>query len=185
MKRAHHALALVAAALRDPGRGAVLDVDDQEDSLRLSLPERPLGQAGEDLGRDALAAGGGRNDVAQLDLAGRAIDLGREAKPDEPTVAVDGGEAFPGSVATRGYVPVDPGSSVSRRRRLRDPREAPHLGVGDQIGYVTAPPLIEGLEPDFPHRAGRQVTGCRVRSTCSNCPIVSSLVSGAVITSRR
>lgn len=104
MNRAHDALTPVAAALGNPSRGGVLDVDDQEDPLSPQFLERPSGEEIQDLRCHASATGGPADDVAELEFAGRPIDLGRQAKPDEPAVAVDGRKALSATVPATGLV---------------------------------------------------------------------------------
>jgi len=74
---AHHSLALVAAALRNSMRSMIADVDDQVDAQQALVVERSLRQEAKDLGGDAVLSGRRCDDVAELGLAGGAIDLRR------------------------------------------------------------------------------------------------------------
>ena len=80
--------------------------------------------------------------------AGRPIDLRCQREPEETAVAVHGRKARPRAVDPGCLVGVDPAAREALRRRLWDTREPPHVGIGDQIAYLTQPPLIENFESD-------------------------------------
>jgi hypothetical protein len=133
----------------------VLDVDNQEDSLCLQLLKRPLGQEVKDLGRDALATGGTRNDVAELKLTCSSIDRG-QPEADEPTAVIDSGKALPGPLSAASRVLADPAARVFLRWRVRYPSEAQDLRIIDEICDVITPLFIERLEANVipPQAAG-------------------------------
>jgi hypothetical protein len=94
------------------------------------------------------------DDVAQLGLVAVAIDLRHQAESDERAAGVDRGESHAGPLAAPLLIGVDPGAGEVGWRRLGDPGEAQHLGVGHQRVHVIAPASVEGLKGDVGQRRG-------------------------------
>ena len=108
MLRAQHPVQAVARPLRHPGRGDVVGVDPQLDPLEPELVEAPAGQEGDGAARDALAAGLGGHEVADLALCARVVEAEDAGEADDRTVPAQDREAGAASLRPPTLVAGDP-----------------------------------------------------------------------------
>ena len=126
----------VAAALGDPRRRRVLDVDDERDAQRAELVEGPARERVEHPGRDAAPARRRRGDVPELDLAPLAVDVDRQREADEASVVV---ERRRRPRACRRAGPPRSARATGARSRAAAGRaggEAQDVGIVEQCGDV-------------------------------------------------